>query len=492
MKKTILLFVFILCLTNSFAQTNDTIQCHTLDVLTHDMNFNRSIQTVPYDATTPYVINVFFTLLEDSPGNNVLNSQGAMVTNEQVENAFLDCIRILNIAYSPHKIYFKYTGYQRVVNNDYNTGAIFLGTPADWQKLAQNKQPEALNIFVGNNGGGDYSVIGGIECLLPLSRFSNTNPVFHQQLTFFLIHDVGHNLSLYHTFETGNHYAPQYNIVYACERVTRDNTDPLFNADFAGDEVVDTPAQPQYLNSWNFESGCGNYIFDPNSQNCFTEAYQNIIANNYMGTNYAYTPVCPFYFSSGQVVRMRKFIQHHTGIYGNTAPTVRNDVSSLYEPFNITGGGQTSTAEVALYSKTITPNEVDTGINVWNCGPFTMRFQPGLDCEFSSLPNTVTQTANDQFNGVCNGDFIGVKIPVFGQQIIKAMAPVCFGTFEPYTSGEVKSTTNLASLNYTIEELDKIKATDPELFEKLQAERYHIITKQTDSGYIDQKIIYKN
>lgn len=495
MKKFIIIFTFVSGLTNIFSQNNPSFTCHTVDALTHDANFNRQTNTIPYDATTPYVINVFFTLLnDDESGHNALTPQGLMTTPTQVENAFLDCIKILNIAYTPYKIYFKYTGYQRVVNYNYNNSTYFTGTPTDWQNLDQNKQPEALNIFVGNNNLnlGTNSIIGGAECMIPLVGFEISNPVFHDQLKFFLIHEVAHNLSLYHTYETGSHYLGLTNT--DCERVTRNQTNPLYNANFAGDEIEDTAAQPQLIGASEYLPNCGDYILNPNNQNCFTEPYENILPNNYMGYSWVYSPSCPYYFSDGQIIRMRKFIQFNTSEYNYTSiPTVRNDVSSLYEPFTITGGGGVSSpSNTEFYSKTITPNQIDTGINVWNCGPFTMRFQPGFDCEFSSLPFTVSQTFNDQFNGVCNGAFIGVRIPIFSSEIIKTLAPVCFGTFEPFTSGEIKSTANLGSTNYTVEELDKIKATDPELFEKLQSNKYHIITKETDSGYIEQKMIYKN
>ncbi|MBK8600196.1 MAG: hypothetical protein IPN80_06190 [Flavobacterium sp.] len=69
---------------------------------------------------------------------------------------------------------------------------------------------------------------------------------------------------------------------------------------------------------------------------------------------------------------------------------------------------------------------------------------------------------------------------------------MCFGSFEPFTSGDVKSLNNLGSGIFTQEQLDEIKASDPNLYEQLQSGKYHIITKQTDSGFIDQKVIYKN
>ncbi len=119
-----------------------------------------------------------------------------------------------------------------------------------------------------------------------------------------------------------------------------------------------------------------------------------------------------------------------------------------------------------------------------------MRFQTGFDCEFYSGNSTITQTPYQQFDATTSTQ-IGVKIPILGQQIYNNAAPVCFFSFEPYTSGHVKSTQNLGATYYTQEELDTIKASDPNLYELLQSGKYHIVTKNTDSGFSNQKIIYK-
>ena len=39
---------------------------------------------------------------------------------------------------------------------------------------------------------------------------------------------------------------------------------------------------------------------------------------------------------------------------------------------------------------------------------------------------------------------------------------------------------------------DKIKATNPDLYSQLQSGQYHIITKETKSGYKNQSVIFKN
>ena len=166
------------------------------------------------------------------------------------------------------------------------------------------------------------------------------------------------------------------------------------------------------------------------------------------------------------------------------------DYTVLYEPFTMNSGNGISAT--TAYSRTYMANTNNTGADVWNCGPFNMRFQTGFNCEFyNTNGNTVLQTPDQQYN-ISTGTGIGVKIPSLGQYIHYNAAPVCFNSFEPYTSGNVKSLDNLGVGTYTQEELDRIKASDPHLYEQLQSGKYHIITKQTDSGFSDQKIIHKN
>ena len=69
---------------------------------------------------------------------------------------------------------------------------------------------------------------------------------------------------------------------------------------------------------------------------------------------------------------------------------------------------------------------------------------------------------------------------------------MCFSSFEPYIKGDIKSLSNLGSPFIMYETLDEIKASDPNLYEFLQSKEYHIITKETESGFQDQKVIYKN
>lgn len=62
---------------------------------------------------------------------------------------------------------------------------------------------------------------------------------------------------------------------------------------------------------------------------------------------------------------------------------------------------------------------------------------------------------------------------------------------EPYNSGTIISADNIMSTNPTIEQLDAIKAKDPELFEKLLSNYYYKLKRETESGGKTEEIFYK-
>lgn len=247
-------------------------------------------------------------------------------------------------------------------------------------------------------------------------------------------------------------------------------------------------------------------IIDTVLTNCIAigsgETYKNLDneIHNYM----SYGRIEPIVFTLGQVTRMREsIINNINDITGgnslfNFTPSLNlnddgsPDTSVLYEPFTPMSITNNSSTFGTAYSKTMTPNQTNTGVDVWNCGPFTMNFQTGFNCEFS-FPNgsIIAQTPLQQYSAICNG-YIGVKIPILGNEIIQNMEPLCFSSFEPYIKGEVKSLDYLGSIYITTQQLDAIKVSNPDLYNELQSGKYHIIIKETESGYKDQKIIYKN
>jgi hypothetical protein len=281
------------------------------------------------------------------------------------------------------------------------------------------------------------------------------------------------------------------------ENVTRNaNDNNNYNADIAGDMVVDTNACfSGFYNNFCDLPQLQNFMQHPEVidnvgviYNCSSVEGQNFMSiHDFSGTTNSFT--------MGQGERMRQYIISNPTDFNpllNLLDNGYSDISVLYEPFSISDGSGGNGNTTIAYSKTYSTNATNTGANVWNCGPFTMRFQTGFDCEFYPYNATTINQTPYQHLDYPTTTSISVKIPILGQQIYQNVAPICFYSFEPFTSGDIKSLSNLGSGVYTQEQLDEIKASDPKLYEELQSGKYHIITKQTDSGFIDQKIIYKN
>ena len=453
--------------------------------------YSRSTAVVP-PTSTKYVFNCKFHIVKNTNGTGSTANFG--------ESQVLSAIMILNTNYNQFNIYFKYKGFDVIKNSLYmklnsGTGATNIqpGLQTFAQLVAYSKTGTAavydnfaLNLFIVDMLDQDLTTLlpktncvayqPGIDCAF-------TNTAF---LTSSVPHEIGHNFNLYHTHEKHN--------TAQCEHASGDN------AATAGDLVVDTPAS-YIFNSGNLSSSCG-YINPNNATDCQGTLFTNCPVKNFMSTNNLScrqlgANLLPgnAQFTNGQANRMR---DHIATYIDNTANPIgynkaQNTVESLYEPFVSVGTGGSAGTPMLAASKTYTPNANNTGANVWNCPIYTLRFQTGLTYEFSnSTIGVLTKTPIEQYNYSFNNNLLNVKIPAFSQDIYQSGGINCFSSFEPYTSGDVKSMSNLGATTYTIEELNAIEASDPELYNTLMSNQYHIITKETDSGYIDQKIIRKN
>jgi hypothetical protein len=91
-----------------------------------------------------------------------------------------------------------------------------------------------------------------------------------------------------------------------------------------------------------------------------------------------------------------------------------------------------------------------------------------------------------------------MKIPQINEDIV-IIGPACtkganIGIVcheEPYAGGKVSSSRNLISTQYEEIILNGAQISDPALIENLESGKYHIITKEIQSGEQTQKTIYK-
>ena len=515
MKKNILILAFLLLSIFSFGQsaTDYFVPSANMLDLTKFTNNNQTIVL----AQSRYVINVQFHAVRCY---NIFNQ----ITYNADEYMAFNIIAKLNEAYNQHNIFFKYRGFNSVFNSTNNLvndqNIVFLKQKFVTENLYNDN---AINIFFIGFGGSRPVQIKGQD---NTDIYVNSTVTIYDFWSKLIPQMVGHCLGLFKIegdligFNYNNNNVPcmlGYNYIkhkplfqgsfYGIENVTRLLTSPQFNAYSAGDRVADTRAcftsfqnnfcrtpgiqnQP-YINysTWFFDSS----IVDPTGNPYICTADE---ALNYM-SDYDVAPGYVGRFTAGQVKRMKEYIQANMddifrkklNVLEDDAP----DVSVLYEPFSGKEINNNNNQPVIAYSKTSTLNNTFTGYNIWNCGPFNLRFQTGFNCEFSDATSGATnnQTIYQQFNST-GVPCLNLKIPILGNEVYTICEPICFSTFEPFTSGTLTSTSNIGSSNYTTEELDKIKASDPKLYEELQSGKYHIITKSTDSGATEQKVIFKN
>jgi hypothetical protein len=601
MKKQILLqkilLSILLALVTLASNAQSEFQCDfvpTADYFKKEMYSNRNF-TIPDDGLK-FVININFHYIIGLNGENQFNLS---------EDKMLAAVAMMNVEFNSIGVFFKYRGTNFIKASNYIVAGNISATHAAVVSLFENQNlvlNNAINVYVGDGVG--LSAGNGILWFNPI-EFQYTIPHKH-----IILHETGHLLGLLHTFSDQglNNYVefttnrpschmdtsnspwlhvlkkptfPILPIGVGVEAVTRDPSNPYYNADSDGDRVADTDAiffnyipnlcrtvinigngggQSIDYHDWIEDPRVVDYTGDSNTSvfycfNTFTKysytagntfyttttngvdqtsnnlvyttvplganTWQNIVATmlancttvdggetykcandvvyNYMGR---IDDTQKNKFTPGQKQRIRETLLGNFNFVGNTNDIQfafalnedgTPDIESLYEPFAIGAtGGSTTGISTTAYSKTYSQAPNNTGANVWNCGPFVARFQTGFDCEFSnSSGQIVSQTPYQQYNTTLNGQ-LGLKIPILSQDIHYIAEPLCFTSFEPYIKGDVKSQNFLGSTYFTTEELDKIKASDPDLYNLLQSGQYHIISKETESGYQNQIVIFKN
>ena len=489
--------IFIFALLNSILTFSQILDCPDYpnpDFVQPPTNiYSRSTQTPP-PTSNKYVFNLKFHIVKNSDGTGVTANYG--------ENEVMNAIMILNTHYNQFNIFFKYIGFdvikstQNMKIRSFAGGAVnqnathpFFADLVQFSKTGMSTPVynyNAMNLFIVE--GIDISTVTGSPATAGVANRPGVDSVFayNTLLTSTMPHEIGHNFNLLHTHQGAG--------ATGCELVNGSNSAT------AGDLVTDTPAS-HVLSAANINTSTCNYQNTANLADCSGTVYSNVPIKNFMSTNNLCRILGAGYlpgnanFTLGQANRMREQIDTYynsaTNVYGYS--NAKNEIESLYEPFAIVGVGGSTTSTTTAYSKTYTPNETNTGANVWNCPTYTLRFQKGFNWIFSnSTIGTLNKTVTEQYNYSINNHLVNVQIPYLGSDVYQSGGIECFSSYEPYIKGDIKSLSNLGAPIIMYETLDEIKASDPYLYEQLQSQEYHIITKETESGFIDQKTIYKN
>jgi hypothetical protein len=217
--------------------------------------------------------------------------------------------------------------------------------------------------------------------------------------------------------------------------------------------------------------------------------------HNYM----SFTRLEPYQYTLGQATRMRESIINNVNdlLFGsnsfNFTPSLNlnsdgsPNIQPLYEPFQVTN----NITDIV----STTDNGDGTARVCRNYFSANYKFQPGFDYEFpeNQAPDltsyNTTQTplvATPAFN-------CPIKIIQLSQNIEQSPT-VCRGQIcenEPFLFGIKYSTQVLGSMNITVEELNEIQVKDPNLYDSLMSQYYHILKKITTSGAKVETLIYK-
>lgn len=466
--KTITSILFFFCL--QFVNSQVAI-CGESDQEIHQKFYTNQLQNTTntlYDATTKYVFNVKFHVVYNDNGitrTNNLGNPGIPIGFEEVMNA----IRDLNVAFNQFNIYFKYRGLDQINNTDF----LNLETPQELNNLGSIYSiPNSINLFIVN---------GTVSGAAARGQYFDDN-WFVRKWT--LCHEMGHIFGLQHVWFENNGI---------CENAQRLPGEPDFNADSAGDKIRDTHAWGNtndiHFQNCDYIGGAIDCAGSPINPTVLPYQNNYFISGppiyNYLNTDSTdYT--CEPIFTPGQGRKMRENI---TGTWAASFTAQMTSVESLYEPFeSISFGGNTviSIEDFGDGSAFVCRN-----LKVRN------RFQKGFDYVFpdndgvQDLINFNTDQLPENVNQHFNYRVIINQVdPTVSQTLLfDTRGQHC--DFEEFVSGTDLVTDFLGSYIFTIEEWDKLKLSDPRLYDYLQNNKYHIIKKETEKGAIYQVTIYK-
>ena len=466
-------------------------------------NINHFSRTVKSDFTPddPLVLNVQFHIVRDDDGNNVYGVE---------EEHLLASIARLNIAFNEFNIFFKFRGNTYIDDSEYLMcyGPQY-NQPTYWdlrvRSFPDNYNYDNINVFVtgiGNQATFDYSDV--------YLNHSTVKSQITSSPSIYLIHEFGHAFSLLHIFEgtmgtvnfvTNNipdsclgsemalpnfdGYIPHPYYPSAPENVTRDpnNTDD-YNADTAGDFVIDTNASFRGLN-WNCcPLGGDEFEFWPHPDVIDLKGEMYIELDDER-TNYMHYASQANHFSNGQGVRMRESIEND--INGHLQEKLTT-VESLYEPYK---GIYFTCGNYPEYLAN--PPYLQPGFNYEyvECGDGSneMYVEPAPYVETFSYTTTIIYSQNStDFNRVKHPNHSAIRIIQLDNQPQK-----CWNNWNKgASSGSItKFNDGVINYNITIYPKDSIQINDSNLILDLNSGLYKI-EKQYNDGSQEQNVIIKN
>ncbi len=472
-----------------------------------DGEFTARIDAERLDDFEPVVANIFFWEIKDSNGNI---DEDDYNPGWDFEKEALDVVAELNIYYNPFKIFFKYKGTGTIENTalyDKNKITDFLTYLNNL--IAASETPEDLKNFNAINTYVAPKISGGAGT--PFApRYTLSRETFDTRLDV-STHEVGHVFGLLHThqywFNCSDSGLPDE---FLAENVTRNSSDPNYNADTNGDRVPDTAASPNLKFQKCYEAGYTGPLYEgcPESylwsyvSNC---QYTNtsVLDCSNPGVNYnisaddvknimSYAPNdCKGIFTMGQGIRMREAIETSCAYDIGLRDAINNDgVASLFEPYK----GEYYFAG---------PLPLDDDGNL-----IPPLFQPGFDYNFVScdcdcpLPldygdtnfiyydqlGTFIHKEETNYSIITHPNHTAIRI----LQLDETQPWRCYDNNNRRPNGGtiIKFNDNVLNTNVTITPQDSTSINNENLINNLQPGLYNII-EQFEDGDIQEKVILK-
>ena len=447
---------------------------HSLEAGSSFAEVDQNVSMESFLGLEPYVLKVHFWDVNDDNGNNT-----APLTTIQM----LDQVARLNKDFNTFNIFFKFDGMTSFneeqfqdINMDANkydfmnyqddNDLYFAGTINIYSvKDITNNDDQNIGAYYQSGNFGKFGTIVSRDYIIG-------NNSFH------ITHELGHFFRLDHTFAC--RADPTNEEGYICENVTRDpnaedeNGESIYNADTAGDKIIDTFATPTYY----LNDNCV-YIDDLEDSTGTPYSLYPPQAKNFMG----YINGCQEEFTPGQVAIMR----HYINFYDNDeAITVieKYPVSILYEPYQgeyYLAGASTS-HNPPLFQYGFDYVFYDTSqADVYN--------QPSTYNDTSFWYGSVTQSYDVDYNTpIIHQNHTAFKI----LQLDANYPRMCYNNYNRAPTGGtvIKFLDGVPNTNVVISSQDSLQINNTNLIEELEPGLYNVIKSYND-GETQETMIFK-
>lgn len=406
--------------------------------------------------STPVVFNIFFWGINDDHGYS---------TDPFTENKALGLVARLNIAYNNNNIFFKYRGFDFINETDiYNNADGIEDIKA--YALANNKfKADAFNMYIPLQ----FTTTGLTGEALYASTFSAVKASMLN--TYIPAHEIGHNFNLLHTFYEYDESS--------CERVTRIISDPLYNANIAGDRITDTDACPTLSTGVNndcvyFGTQTNYYNEDFNISEATVRTFMSHISVN--------SP-CPNSFTVGQKVRIR------TAINNPVFAPVTTTVESLYEPYKGTyyNVGPTLPEHIPQFQPGFEYRFVACNCNCPQPAPYGIPFTYNVANVLKYVSPNETNYAT-----IFHPNHSAINIEEVDIAFQNIQVERCYDNFNraPIGGSITRFNDAVFNNNITLTPQDSLGINNPNLINDLQQGLYKI-EKVFIDGYNEETVIYK-